>query len=266
MRRYVVVCLACWATVVGCAPPPVLEVHADVTPKQVPLTADRVAAMVKAQGASSAPGFAPLDARKPWAVALWVTQDAREGERVQVALGHVGEVPLQVEVDNQGGDLEAASLRAVRRAIGLAQAEQALRVQGEPGARALLAQDDAHVVILALEWIARQRRQTFAPAVRDALASPDVGVRKAALKALATVGRGQDVPAVAERALAGDIGEAVVACETLAAIGGAQAEAVLAFMLRHEEDPDRRVVVESALRHLVHEPSAREQAGRRGHR
>lgn len=137
---------------------------------------------------------------------------------------------------------------AVERAVAVLDARITLARGSDAQRRALLAAEDAEIVLLALEWITRQQARRFADDVVVALESDSDRVRLAAVESLGRVGGPEHVAALIRRPRLRDQAHARRLYEALGQLGGDAAAGFLSFAVRNEEDQALADVAEAALR------------------
>lgn len=156
---------------------------------------------------------------------------------------------------------------AVERALALVDTK-VTTVRGTPTElRALLADEDPEVVLLALDGIERRGLRELGDAVFSLVEHPEERVALRAVECLGVVGGPEHAPGLVRFARLADRAHANRLYDTLAKLGGEHARGFLAFAARNEDDPELASLAERALAHLdANEPLGSPDAIARGHR
>ena len=156
---------------------------------------------------------------------------------------------------------------ALERAVAVLDARLILARGGDAERAALLGQDDAEIIVLALDWVEANRARDLADAVAELVDHEEERVALRAVECIGVVGGPQHVRALIRRPRIADVAHANRLYEALANLGGDHAIGFLEFAARNEDDPDLAGLAQRALAriHAITPASPRSAAGR-GHR
>jgi hypothetical protein len=134
--------------------------------------------------------------------------------------------------------------------------------------RAVLANDDPEVVLVALDGVERRRLRGLGDAVFGLVEHPEERVALRAVECLGVVGGEEHASGLVRVARLADRAHANRLYETLAKLGGAHARGFLAFAARNEDDPELASLAERALARVEASEPLRptDAAVARGHR
>ena len=155
---------------------------------------------------------------------------------------------------------------ATARAVAVLQAKLVLS-RGEADAIArLLRDEDPELNLLALDWVARNRRRDMADQVATLLDHEDQRVVLRAVECVGLVGGPEHVGELVAKARLADRGHAGRLYEALASVGGDEARGFLEFAARNEDDPDLAVLAKRALERVDRAAFPETPPPARGHR
>ncbi|MEE9383267.1 MAG: HEAT repeat domain-containing protein [Nannocystaceae bacterium] len=193
---------------------------------------------------------------------LEVPEALRAGIRGGVVEAHVG-WPADPASDDAGA-WEEASARAAKAV----EAQFRLASGGDGVVAELLAADDPHLNVVAMEWLRSEGDRVRLQLVINMLGHTEPQVARLAVEIIGELGGPEHASALVRHVRLADPGHAHRTYEALASLGGVDAEGFLRFAARNEDDPQRQHTARVALDRLMRSTGASNQRADilRGHR